>query len=79
MKASVVDLRYRMKEVLEAIKKNHLVELTYHGKVIAKIVPTAMENTQSVKEHEIFGYTRDEREPVEEKIQRLRKGRYRDL
>jgi antitoxin (DNA-binding transcriptional repressor) of toxin-antitoxin stability system len=79
MKASVVDLRYRMKEVLEAIKKNHLVELTYHGKVIATIVPSTFENRQSVKEHEIFGYSRDDHEPVEEKMKRMRKGRYRDL
>ncbi len=33
MEASVVDLRYKMKEVLEALERRETVRLLYHGKV----------------------------------------------
>ena len=32
MKATVVDLRYRMKEVLKALDRNEDVKILYHGK-----------------------------------------------
>ena len=32
MKASIVDLRYKMKEVLAALKRNETVHILYHGK-----------------------------------------------
>ena len=39
MKASVVDLRYKMKDVLKALRRRESVEVLYHGKPIASIVP----------------------------------------
>lgn len=39
MRASVVDLRYRMKDVLRALDRNEEVTVTYRGKVKGVIVP----------------------------------------
>lgn len=32
MQASILDLRYRMKEILQALERNETVEILYHGK-----------------------------------------------
>jgi antitoxin (DNA-binding transcriptional repressor) of toxin-antitoxin stability system len=39
MKASIVDLRYRMKDVLRAIDRGETVTVLYRGKEKAKLVP----------------------------------------
>jgi len=39
MKASIVDLRYRMKDVLGALDRGETVTVLYRGKPRAKIVP----------------------------------------
>ena len=41
MKASIVDLRYRMKDVLRAIDRGETVTVLYRGKEKATIVPIA--------------------------------------
>jgi len=39
MKATIVDLRYRMKDVLSAVERGETVTVLYRGKPKAKIVP----------------------------------------
>ena len=39
MKASVVDLRYRMKDVLAAIDRGETVTVLYRGKEKARLTP----------------------------------------
>ena len=41
MQASIVDLRYNMKEVLRAIDRGEVVTILYRGKKKARIVPLA--------------------------------------
>ena len=41
MKATIVDLRYRMKEVLRAIDRGEIVTVLYRGKEEAKLMPIA--------------------------------------
>jgi len=41
MKASIVDLRYRMKDVLRAIDRGETVTVLYRGKAKASLVPIA--------------------------------------
>jgi prevent-host-death family protein len=41
MKASIVDLRYRMKDVLRAIDRGETVTVLYRGKEKARLVPVA--------------------------------------
>lgn len=39
MEASILDLRYRMKDVLKALERNEVVKILYHGKIKGKIFP----------------------------------------
>jgi antitoxin (DNA-binding transcriptional repressor) of toxin-antitoxin stability system len=41
MKATIVDLRYRMKDVLSAIDRGETVTVLYRGKEKAKLTPIA--------------------------------------
>ena len=77
MKASVVDIRYKMNEVLSALDRNESVEILYHGKTKGIIKPVITRNRQSVKEHPFFGMCKRSRETVEASMDKLRGGRYR--
>lgn len=77
MRASVVDLRYRMKDVLKALDKNQTVTVMYRGKVRATIVPAGKLRTRGlVKSHPFFGMHGDDTMDVTSAMQRLRGGRY---
>ncbi len=39
MKATVVDLRYKINDVLKALARNEKVTVLYHGKVKGVIIP----------------------------------------
>ena len=82
MKASVVDLRYRMKEVLSALKRREKVEILYHGKVAGTIFPaeTSRKGLRA-HDHPMFGMRvmRRGSKTVAEVMDELRGGRYRDL
>ena len=39
MEASIVDLRYKMKEVLQSLDRNETVKIYYHGKLKGIIQP----------------------------------------
>jgi antitoxin (DNA-binding transcriptional repressor) of toxin-antitoxin stability system len=47
MKATIVDLRYRMKDVLKAIDRGETVTVLYRGKEKARLVPVAAKSTLS--------------------------------
>ena len=81
MEASIVDLRYKMKDVLRAIDRNEKVDILYHGRRKAVLVPASdgKAEVKHVHEHPFFGMRQDEEEPVEQVMDRLRGGRYRDL
>lgn len=80
MKASIVDLRYKMKEVLKALDRNEEVTIFYHGKAKGVIRPVAKMPAMPMKDHPFFGmYGKETQTPVEEVINELRGGRYGDL
>ncbi|MBN1999807.1 type II toxin-antitoxin system Phd/YefM family antitoxin [candidate division KSB1 bacterium] len=76
MKASIVDLRYRMKEVLNALENNERVQVTYHGKLKGIIIPVEETTVKSVKDHPFFRMNEGDTTKVDELMSRLRKGRY---
>ena len=78
MKASVVDLRYKMSDVLKALDRDETVEILYHGKTKGKIVPVSGKTSMRVKDHPFFNMVSSEK-PVDEVMDNLRGGRYRDL
>lgn len=83
MKASVVDLRTKMKEVLQALGRHEQVEILYHGKVAGIITSPKMrlKKRTRVQDHPLFGMHRDAHKgrSVGEIMDGLRGGRYRDI
>ena len=82
MRATIVDLRYRMKDVLKAVERGETVTVTYRGKPKARIVPIS-EKPKSLKmtEHPAFGMWKD-REDMKDPaawVRKLRQGRRFDL
>ena len=80
MKASVVDLRYKMKDVLGALRRRENVEILYHGKPIGKIVPLDEGRKKvDLSKHPFFGMRKNDKESVESIMEKLRRPRYRDI
>lgn len=79
MKASILDLRYKMKEVLKALDRNEEVQILYHGKLKGTILPYRKEVKKKVSEHPFFGMYSDDQEKVSQKMDKLRGGRFNDI
>lgn len=77
MKASIVDLRYHMADVLKALERNEIVQVLYRGAVKAQMVPVTQkrEALKSVSEHAFFSMN-DENASVAQKMEDLRGGRF---
>lgn len=63
MRASVVDLRRKMKQVMKALERNEEVTLLYHGKERAVIVPVREPRPRpkaDIREHPAFGMLRND-------------------
>ncbi|MGD8337144.1 MAG: hypothetical protein PVG81_12280 [Desulfobacterales bacterium] len=79
MRASVVDLRYKMNEVLKALDRREKVTLLYHGKVKGTIVPTKGGQTTTVAEHPFFNMAGEEPQTVGQQMDALRGSRFNDI
>ena len=79
MKASVVDLRYKMNEVLKALDRREKVTLIYHGKVKGTIVPTKSGQMTTVAEHPFFNMAGEEPQTVDRQMNALRGSRFDDI
>ena len=79
MKANIVDLRYKMKDVLKALERKERVEIVYRGRSKGMIVPVHEHSTKSVKEHPLFGSLAGDKQSVAGMMQELRGGRYRGV
>jgi antitoxin (DNA-binding transcriptional repressor) of toxin-antitoxin stability system len=81
MKASVVDLRYRMKDVLEALDRGETVTVLYRGKEKARLTPIAGEKKGSLVSDPAFGMWKDRADlkDVPAYVRKLRRGRFDDL
>lgn len=79
MEASIVDLRYRMNDVLKALRRNEKVSVLYHGKIEAVIVPAKKHKRISVKAHPFCGMHSKEKKSVESIVRDLRKFRYESI
>lgn len=76
MKASILDLRYRMNNVLKALERNESVSILYHGKLKGIITPGTTLTNRKVSEHPFFNM-RKSAKSVEQEMQKLRGERYR--
>ncbi len=79
MKASVVDLRYKMNEVLKALDRRERVTITHHGKVKGIIEPVRTGIMMKVEEHPFFNMAADDIATVAEQMDNLRGSRYDDI
>jgi antitoxin (DNA-binding transcriptional repressor) of toxin-antitoxin stability system len=75
MEASIVDLRYKMKDVLKALERNEAVTILYRGKQKGIIVPVRRSRPGKVAEHPFFGMHAEKDKTVEEMMDELRGGR----
>ncbi len=76
MKATIVDLRYKMKDVLDALDKNEEVTILYHGKVKGTILPNIGNSNLGISTHPIFGMYSDSELSVLDELENLRGGRF---
>ncbi len=84
MKASVVDLRYKMKDVLKALRRRERVEILYHGKTAGVIIPPDLPKgkKQDLRHHPFFGMHKglgSAAFDIKRTMDRLRGPRYRGL
>ncbi len=79
MKATVVDLRYKLNDILKALDRNESVEILYRGKIKGTIIPDIQRASSSVKDHPLFGILKGEEITVDEKMTAFRGGRYHDI
>ena len=78
MQATVVDLRYRMNDVLKALDRNEDVDILYRGKLKGVLKANPTRAGIKVEEHPFFNM-RSSSHSVEAEMAELRGGRYRDL
>ena len=78
MKATIVDLRYRMNDVLKALERNEDVDILYHGKIKGVLKAQRSVSQTKVCEHPFFNM-RPGKDSVDAEMNQLRGGRYRDL
>lgn len=80
MKATVVDLRYKMSDVLRALDRNEKVTVLYHGKVKGVLMPVERDKTRKIISHPFFGMAaQDDQAAVLEELNSLRRSRYDDI
>ena len=78
MQATVVDLRYRMNDILKALDRNEDVDILYRGKTKGVLMASVKCSGKKVSDHPFFNM-RTSRQSVESEMETLRGGRHRDL
>jgi antitoxin (DNA-binding transcriptional repressor) of toxin-antitoxin stability system len=84
MEARIVDLRYRMKSVLEALDRGETVTILHRGKPRAALTPIAAKTKPGMPKatgHPFFGRWKDraDMEDVSAYVRKIRKSRIADL
>ena len=79
MDASIVDLRYKMRNVLKALNRRERVRILYHGRVKGEIIPVKGNSTIKTNQHALFGMLKGEKGNPEEIVSKMRRSRYNDL
>jgi prevent-host-death family protein len=78
MKATILDLRYNMKNVLRALERGEEVTILHRGTPKGVIRPIKKQEPEDMRKHPLFGSLKSE-QSVDEIMHDLRGGRYRDL
>lgn len=75
MEATILDLRYKMHDVLTALNRHEKVSIKYHGKVKGEIVPIGSFNKPKSSTHPLFGMLKNETEFPSEIVSKMRRSR----
>ena len=78
MKATVVDLRYRMNEILKALDRNEDVSILCRGKLKGILKAIRGKSELKVSEHPFYNM-HDDKASVDDVMDELRGGRYLDI
>lgn len=76
MNASILDLRYKTRDILKALENRESVVILYHGKPKGTIIPLPGEKQASVCDHQFFGMLAREKVSVRGVMSRLRGKRH---
>jgi antitoxin (DNA-binding transcriptional repressor) of toxin-antitoxin stability system len=81
MKATVLDLRYRMKDVLRAIERGESVTVLHRGVVKARISPITKPDCPKAGSDKAFGMWKDRKDLTDPAgyVRALRKPRKHDV
>jgi len=79
MDASVLDLRYKMRDVLKALERREKVRILYHGKLKGQITPYKKGGTMKSADQPLFGMLKDSKERPDEIVMKMRRTRSRDF
>jgi antitoxin (DNA-binding transcriptional repressor) of toxin-antitoxin stability system len=82
MKATILDLRYRTKDVLKAIERGETVAVLYRGKEKALLMPSAPNQPgTALRKSEAFGLWKDRKDlrNVAAFVRSMREGRFPDF
>ena len=77
MQASILDLRYHMKEILQALERNESIEILYHGKKKGTLIPHVSTPKVTSETHPYFGMTSSSKKSVKKTMKELREDRYK--
>ena len=78
MEATIVDLRYKMNDILKALNRNENVDVLYRGKLKGTIIAKTKLSEKKLIEHPFFNML-NSKEPIEQTMTNLRGGRYSDI
>ncbi len=78
MRASILDLRRKMKDIIGALDKNEKVVITHRGKEKGVLYPCRPDTAGrvNVREHPAFGMWKKNKKTVKKQINELRKSRH---
>jgi len=75
MDASVLDLRYKMRNVLSALNRREKVRILYHGKVKGEIIPAKGNGLLKTRQHPLFGMLGNDEGNPGELVKTMRRAR----
>jgi hypothetical protein len=79
MDATILDLRYKMRSVLNALNRREKVRILYHGKVKGEIIPSKGDSKLKSSHHPLFGMLKGGKQRPEELVSTMRRSRHCDL
>ncbi len=79
MEASIVELRYKMNDVLRALERKEEVTVLYRGKVKGTIKPVQSSAEADALKHPFFGSEIGQCESIANEMGKLRGGRFDGL